>query len=259
MVIIVQLFAADEDAPRYNVGAGVLGLKIAIAPPVADTIDDACGKERYPHHLHRPDGNADGAEQDGVYHQHRADADAIMYAVDMVFQPVVGRAVTVVFQCFFIRAFDAVQLRALQQQFANAEDLRAVRIFNRFAFRVVLAVNRGPGFGGHARAGPQPEAKEMADHRMQIQRAMRGVTMQVNRYRSDSDMGKSQRCEYVTPPRQVEQSCVHNSPRLHPYWYERSLPNFTGSRQCFFSVAPRHINYLIYWPISGAFRLVLTP
>ena len=214
MVVVVQLFAADQDAPRHDVGARVFRLKIAVAPPVADAVDHAGGQERNPHHLHCPHGNADGAKQDKVHHQHGADADAVMRAVDVFFQPVVGRAVAVVFQRIGFCAFVTIQFRALDQHLGDTENLRAVRIVNSFAFRMVLAVYGRPGLGGHTRRAPQPEAEKMTDDRMQIQRAMRGMAMQINRHRSDGNVCQAQRGQYVTPPRQVQQSSVHNSPRL---------------------------------------------
>ena len=229
MMVIMQFFAADQYAPRHHVFAGILGLEITITPVVADAVDDACGKQRNPYHLHGPDGNADRAEQQRIHHQHRADADAVVFAVDMSFHPVVGCAVTVVFERFFIRAFDAIQFGAFHQHFFQAENLRAVRVVGQLAFGVMLAVNGGPRFGGHAGGCPQPEAKEMADDGVQIQRAMRGVTVQINRDRGDGDMGQSQRGGYVTPPRQVEQSCVHKSPRLQPVVRAQSTEDY-GAR-----------------------------
>ncbi len=58
-----------------------------------------------------------------------------------------------------------------------------------FALRVVLAVNRYPLLGLHARGQPQPEAEEMTDQRVQIQRPMGLVAMKKDCYRRDADMG----------------------------------------------------------------------
>ncbi len=41
VVVVVQLFAADDDAPGRHVGAAVHRLEVAVAPPMADAIDDA--------------------------------------------------------------------------------------------------------------------------------------------------------------------------------------------------------------------------
>ena len=61
-MIIVQFFTANQYAPRQNIATGVIGLKVTVAPEVADTVDDAGGKNRDPHHLDGPDGDADKAE-----------------------------------------------------------------------------------------------------------------------------------------------------------------------------------------------------
>ena len=50
MVIVVQFFAADQDAPRHDVGAGVFRLESAITPVVADAVDDAGGEELHNNH-----------------------------------------------------------------------------------------------------------------------------------------------------------------------------------------------------------------
>ena len=59
MVVVVQLFAADDQAPGRDVGAGVRRLEVAVAPVVADAVDDAGGGDRDPEHLHGPDGQAE--------------------------------------------------------------------------------------------------------------------------------------------------------------------------------------------------------
>jgi hypothetical protein len=52
--LALQLFATNENAPRRNIGAGIVRFKIAIAPEVRSTIDDAGGSDRNPCHLHSP-------------------------------------------------------------------------------------------------------------------------------------------------------------------------------------------------------------
>ncbi len=63
VMVVVQLFAADQDAPGHQVGGGVAALEVAIADGMAQAVDHAGGPERNPHHLDRPDGDADSAEQ----------------------------------------------------------------------------------------------------------------------------------------------------------------------------------------------------
>src|SRR5690606_41583162 len=40
VVVVVQLFATDDQAPGRDVGGGVGRLEVAVAPPVAQAIDD---------------------------------------------------------------------------------------------------------------------------------------------------------------------------------------------------------------------------
>ena len=68
-------------------------------------------------------------------------------------------------------------------------------------FGVVFAVDGCPVFGQHAGGQPQPETEEMRRDRMQIQRTVCGVTMQVNRDARNRDVGKDEGISDVTPPR----------------------------------------------------------
>src|SRR6185436_7416766 len=62
MMVVVQLFPADQDSPRHDVGAGVFRLKNPVAPVVPDAVDDARGEQGYPRHLYRPDRDAGESE-----------------------------------------------------------------------------------------------------------------------------------------------------------------------------------------------------
>jgi hypothetical protein len=68
-----------------------------------------------------------------------------------------------------------------------------MRIFFGLALCVVLAVNRGPLGGQHARGHPQPETEEVADDRMQVQRAVRLAAMEIYGHTDDRDVGHGQR------------------------------------------------------------------
>src|SRR4030095_1406453 len=94
MVIVVQLLAADDDAPRRNVARGVRALEVAITPVVADAIDHTRREERYPRHLHSPYGETDGAEQHDVDDRHQRDAAALEAHVNVPLHPIVGCATT---------------------------------------------------------------------------------------------------------------------------------------------------------------------
>jgi hypothetical protein len=89
-----------------------------------------------------------------------------------------------------LRSLDAVELRAFQQYAPQTEALRAVRILRALALGVVLSVHRGPFPGDHSRRQPQPEAEEVAYRRMQLERAMRLVTMEINGDGCDGDVGQ---------------------------------------------------------------------
>ncbi len=92
VMVVVQLLAADDDAPGHDVAARVLAGEIAVAPVVADAVDDAGGGDRDPHHLHRPDRGADRPEQHDVDDQHQAAALPRVARIDVALDPVVGRA-----------------------------------------------------------------------------------------------------------------------------------------------------------------------
>ena len=80
---------------------------------------------------------------------------------------------------------------------------RAVRVFDGVAFGVMLAVNGDPFLGHHAGREPNPHAEKMLDNRMQIKRAMRLRTMQINGDASNGHVTKCECSEQVAPPRQV--------------------------------------------------------
>jgi len=65
-------------------------------------------------------------------------------------------------------------------------------------------MNRGPLLGHHAGRHPQPQTKEVARERMQIERAVRLAAMQEHRHADDGDVGKTDRGEDQAPPRQIE-------------------------------------------------------
>jgi hypothetical protein len=91
----------------------------------------------------------------------------------------------------------------------DAVHLGTVRILGGFAFAMVLAMDSRPLLGHHARGQPQPATEEMRHQRMQVERAMRLMAVQKNGYRGNGDVGQSQRCQHVGPPRPVDDSSVH--------------------------------------------------
>jgi hypothetical protein len=107
---------------------------------------------------------------------------------------------------FLVLALGAIQLGALPEHLLDAVGLGAVRIFNRFAFGVVLAVNGHPFLGHLARAQPEPETEEMRGDRVQVHGAVRLMAMQVDRHAGDGDVGGHQRVQHDLPPAGGEQS-----------------------------------------------------
>jgi hypothetical protein len=80
-----------------------------------------------------------------------------------------------------IARFARVEEHAGPQQSADAVDLRAVRVFRGFNFGVMLPMDGYPLLGHHARGEPKPEPEKMADRRVEIQRAMGLMPVQVYR------------------------------------------------------------------------------
>ena len=80
-MIIVQLFATDQDAPWRYIGRGIRRLKVAITPEVADAVDHTCRKKGNPNHLARPKRNAGDAEQNRIDDQQQRHPKKIMASV----------------------------------------------------------------------------------------------------------------------------------------------------------------------------------
>ena len=154
MVVVVQFLTANQDAPGHEVGAGVRTLEIAITPEMSDAIDHAGGKEGNPSHLNRPDGDTRHAKQQHVGDQIQAHAQCAVARVELALDPVVWTAMAVAIHDLLVLGGHAIKFSAPPEDFWQSAGLRAVRIFGRLTFGVVLAVNRGPLLGDHA--GGQP-------------------------------------------------------------------------------------------------------
>ena len=57
-MVVVQFLAADEDAPRHDVGACVGHVVAAVTEVVANAVNDAGSPERNPGDLREPDEQA---------------------------------------------------------------------------------------------------------------------------------------------------------------------------------------------------------
>ena len=200
MVVIVQFLAADQDAPRHDVAARILGLEVAVTPEMADAVDDAGGEHRDPHHLHCPDRQADETEQREIDNHHEGNATHRMRRIHIALHPIVRRALAEFLQRLGVLRLEFVEIGTLPHDLVDAEYLRAMRIFGGFAACMVLAMNRRPFLGFHAGSDPQPETEKMADDGMQIQRAMRRMPVQIDRDRRDGDVGQGEGDGDIAPP-----------------------------------------------------------
>lgn len=193
MVVVVQFLAPDHYSPRNDVARGVPGGEIAVAPVVAEAIDDAGSEKRNPNHLHGPQRKSDGADENQIDDEHDDDAGTWVPPVKMAFEPVVMGAPTVFLQRLRIRGFDPVEFRTGEQDLSEAPDLWAMGVFRSLALSVVLAVDCHPDPGFHSGGQPKPEAEKLAHHRMQRKRMMRLMAMEKHRDGYDGDMRESQR------------------------------------------------------------------
>jgi hypothetical protein len=105
----------------------------------------------------------------------------------------------------------AIQLGALEQHLVDAAGLRAVRILDRLAFRMVLAVDRCPLPGDHPGRQPQPAAEEVRDQRMQVECTVGHRAVQVDRHRRDRHVGGDQRERDDLPGARIEQPGVEEA------------------------------------------------
>ena len=199
VVVVVQLLAADPHAPGAEVGGGVGGLEVAVAPPVAQAVDHACGPERDPQHLDRPDRDAGRAEQGGVDRQHQHRAEVGVRCVQLALDPVVGAAAAVLLDIAAQRARLAVQLHAAPEHRADALVHRAVRILLGLALGVVLAMDRHPLLHDHRRGKPAPEAEEVRQHRVEVDAAVRLAAVQVQRHGEDGELRDHQQVGQQAP------------------------------------------------------------
>ena len=206
VVVVVQLFAADEDAPGHQVGGGVAAFEVAIADRVAEAVDHAGGPERNPYHLHGPDGQAKGAEQGQVDERHQHHAADREARVEIALDPVVRAVLAVDAQGVLVLRLGLVQLRACAQDGEQALVHRAVRILDGLALGMVLTVDRGPFARVHPCGQPQPETEEVLQRGVQVECTVGGIAMQVDGHADDGDMRQHQGNCHQLPRRQVEKT-----------------------------------------------------
>ena len=115
VVVVVQLFTANDDAPRHQIGGRVAALEVAITHSMAQAVDYACRPHRDPHHLDGPDSQADGAEQQQVDDQHERHAEHFVTRIKISLNPVFRAVFAVNTQCFRILSFFTIQLCTFSQ------------------------------------------------------------------------------------------------------------------------------------------------
>ena len=77
-----------------------------------------------------------------------------MLRIDIPFDPVIRRAVTISLQGLWVFGLLSVELRTLLQYFADAINLRTMGVFRGLALGMVLAVHCRPFFGLHTGGEP---------------------------------------------------------------------------------------------------------
>ncbi len=105
---------------------------------------------------------------------------------------------------FEVFSFFTVQLCAREQHGFNAVHMRAVWVVGLLALGVVLAVNGGPLFGHLRRGEPQPESEEVRCNRMQVQRTVCRMTVQINGHAGDGDMREHHGDDEDLPARKMQ-------------------------------------------------------
>ena len=204
VVVVVQFFTADQDAPGHQIGGSVAAFEVAVADSMAKTVDDACGPHRNPHHLDRPDGDASHTEQGQIDDRHQGHTTNRVAAVDIALNPVVRAVLAVDAQRLLILRLFLIEFGTFAQHGAQPLDNRTVWVIDGFALGMMLAVDGRPLTGVLAGGQPQPEAEEMLECRMQLQRTVRGVAVQVDGDADDGDMRHQQSDCHQLPDRQVE-------------------------------------------------------
>ena len=177
MVIVVEFFTANDDTPGEDVSAAIIGVSVAISPPVSHSIDHTSSPERNPCHLHQPHDQSPSMEQRDFDDQQQQESPLVVRSVDITLYPIIGRTFAVLLDHLTIFCGRSVQESTSQQHGPEAIDLRAVRIAGLFTFLMMLAMNCYPLFGDHARGHPQPKTHEVAHCRMQFQGQMCLATM----------------------------------------------------------------------------------
>jgi hypothetical protein len=74
MMIIVQTFTTNNNAPRTNVPTFIFSFTITIPPPMSNAVDYSGGPEWNPYHLYSPYYGASPTKDDDVEQKENANA-----------------------------------------------------------------------------------------------------------------------------------------------------------------------------------------
>ncbi len=204
-MVVVQLLAAHENAPRQDVAGIVQAFEIAVAQRVADSVDHTGRPYRNPQHLYGPDPDAIDTEQQQVDDRHQHNAQAFIGGVQTTLDPVVRRPLPVAFQRLG-GGRPGIELGALEQHRTEPEHHRAVGILAGFALGVMLTVNGRPRLGVLGRGQPQPEPEHVLQYRVQVQRVVGGVAVQIEGDADNGHVGHAQRYQNQLGDREVEET-----------------------------------------------------
>ena len=139
-----------------------------------------------------------------MHHQH--DAEVAIAQIDVALHPVVRRAAAEFLRRLRIARLRLIQLGAFEQHLLQTEDDRAVRIVRRLAAGMMLAMHGHPFLGHDAGAHPEPEAEEVPQRRMQIEAAMGGIAVQIQRDAHEGELHHQERHQHVAPEAKIQNS-----------------------------------------------------
>ncbi len=182
---------------------------------MAHAIDHARGERRHRRQLKRDHDDARRSEQDDVEHDEESDSRIRESRVDVVFQPVVGRAAAVFLERLGIARLVDIELCSLEHDLLETEDHGTVRVTFLLAARMMLAMHGHPLLGWRARIYPKPKAKKVAQHGMKIDRPMRLVAMKPERNRHHRGVHPEERDEYVSPPAKIQKTVSMRVDEIH--------------------------------------------
>ena len=182
--------------------------EVAVAPVVADAVDDAGRGDRDPRHLHRPDRERRSAPNSTRLTTSIRPTPCQREArVDVALDPVVRRAVAVLLQRLPVSRFVAIELGALHRTRSSMPrvcGLCGSSSVSTFAWclrwiathsLVIMPV-----------VSHSQKRKKWLSDRVQVERPVRLAAVQEDRDRRDRDVGHSQRDDDVAPPRQVDET-----------------------------------------------------